>query len=112
MEGQKMPQRKLYASHAQRQAAYAKRCKEARQRQLEEKGLPPLPALPAMPGTARWRQAIANAADLLAMVGQEMEAYFDDRSEEWQQSQKGDNFRERIDAILEARDNIVELAMA
>ncbi len=107
-----MPQRKIHASHAQRQAAYRRRCEEARQQQLQEKRLPALPAIPTMPGTPRWRQAIANAADLLTMVSDEMEAYFDERLEEWQESEKGENFRERIDALSEARDIVTDLNTA
>jgi hypothetical protein len=64
-----------------------------------------------MPGTARWRQAIANAVDLLSMVADEMESYFDDRSEEWQEGERGDSFRERIDALCEARDLVADLSL-
>ena len=76
-----MPQRKLHATHADRQAAYRRRRQEAHERQLQEKGLPPLPPIPTMPGAQRWQQAVAKAAELLTMVAQEMEAYFGDRSE-------------------------------
>jgi hypothetical protein len=106
-----MPQRKLYASHARRQAAYRQRCQEAQQRQLQEKGLPALPVIPTVPGTQRWRLAIAKATELLTMVAQEMEDYFNDRSEEWQESERGDNFQERLDALCEARDTVAELVL-
>jgi len=104
-----MPQRKMHASHAHRQAAYRKRCLEAQQRQLQEKGLPALPAIPTVPGTPRWRLAIAKATELLSMVAQEMEGYFGDRSQEWQESERGENFQERLEAISEARDAVAEL---
>jgi hypothetical protein len=107
-----MPQRKMHASHAHRQAAYRRRCEEARRQLLQEKGLPALPAIATMPGTPRWRQAIANAVNLLTMVGDEMEAYFDDRLEEWQESERGDTFRDRIDALCEARDMVADLNTA
>ena len=107
-----MPQRKIHASHAHRQAAYHRRCQEARRKQLQEKGLPALPALPAMPGTARWKQAIDNATELLSIVGTEMETYFDDRSEQWQEGDRGQAFRERLDALYEARDTVAELTIA
>jgi hypothetical protein len=107
-----MPQRKMHASHAHRQAEYRRRCEDARRQQLQEKGLPALPAVPTMPGTPRWRQAIANATDLLTMVADEMEAYFDDRLDEWQESEKGETFRERLDALREARDMVAELNTA
>ena len=104
-----MPQRKIHASHAHRQTAYRKRCLEAQQRQLQEKGLPALPAIPTVPGTPRWRLAIAKATELLSMVAQEMEGYFGDRSQEWQESERGENFQERLEAISEARDAVAEL---
>ena len=107
-----MPQRKMHASHAHRQAAYRKRCLEAQQRQLQEKGLPALPAIPTVPGTPRWRLAVAKATELLSMVAQEMEDYFADRSEEWQESERGEGFRERLDTLCEARDAVAELTIA
>jgi hypothetical protein len=64
-----------------------------------------------MPGTARWRQAVANALDLLSMVVDEMDSYFGDRSEQWQESERGDSFRERIDALCEARDAVADWSL-
>lgn len=107
-----MPQRKLHASHAHRQAAYRQRRREALDRQLRDKGLPPLPAIPTIPGAPRWRQAIANATDLLSMVANEMEAYCDDRSEQWRDSDRGESFHERLDALCEARDAVADLDAA
>ncbi len=107
-----MPQSKLYASHAQRQAAYRRRCREATETQLRNKGLPALPAISTIPGATRWRQAITNATVPLSMVAEEMESYFDDRSEAWQESDKGETFREHLDAICEARDMVADLLTA
>ena len=84
-----MPQPKVHESHAQRQAAYRRRCQEARSRQLQEKGLPDLPAISDIPGTARWRQAAESAARLLALVEDEMQAYYNDRSEAWLSRPRG-----------------------
>jgi hypothetical protein len=107
-----MPQRKIHTSHAHRQAAYRQRCLQAQQLQLQEKGLPALPAIPSVPGTQRWRLAIAKATELLSMVAQEMGSYFNDRSEEWQESERGESFQERLDALCEARDMVDELTAA
>jgi hypothetical protein len=106
-----MPQPKVYASCAARQAAYRQRCQEARRQQLQEERLPAMPALPTIPGRARWRQTVANAIGLLSMVTEEMAAYFNDRSEAWQESDKGEEFCERLDALCEARDTITECAL-
>ena len=107
-----MPQPKLYASHAQRQSAYRLRCREATEKQLRDKGLPALPAVSTIPGATRWRQAITNATELLSMVANEMESYFDDRSEVWQESERADTFRERLDAICEVREMVADLLTA
>jgi uncharacterized membrane protein YgaE (UPF0421/DUF939 family) len=104
-----MPQPKKYDSHAQRQAAYHRRREEARQKQLQEKGLPALPVISNIAGTTRWRQAIANAASLLELVDQEMEVYFDERSDAWQESERAELFQERIESIRDIRSMIDEL---
>jgi hypothetical protein len=104
-----MPQPKVHPSHAHRQAAYRRRCQEAARQQLKEKALPALPTISTIPGIARWRQAVANATQLLSATVQEMETYYDDRSEEWQESERGEDFRERLDTLCEARDALAEL---
>jgi hypothetical protein len=104
-----MPQPKVHESHAQRQAVYRRRCQEARRRQLLEKGLPDLPAISTIPGTARWRQAVASAGQLLSLVEQEMQAYYDDRSEAWLESERADQLQERIDAVSEARQSMEDI---
>jgi len=107
-----MPQPKIYASHAHRQAAYHQRREEARRLQLQERGLPALPAIPTMPGAARWNQSIASAMGMLSTVAQEMQSYFDGRSEEWQEGDRGQAFQERLDAIGAAKDEVAELTDA
>jgi len=101
-----MPRPRSYASHAARQAAYRRRQQQARAAELRAKGLPPLPAIPSMPGDARWRQALAHAQLLLSSVLDEMQAYFDDRSETWQEGDRGATFQERIDAVQECVDAV------
>ena len=104
-----MPQPRKHGSHAERQAAYRCRCELARQQQLTAKGLPPTPALPTVPGRRRWHAALKQAVDLVEMVLQEREQYFDDRSETWQQGNQGDEFQEEIDATENARDVLADL---
>jgi hypothetical protein len=107
-----MAQPRKYASHAQRQAAYHQRRQEARERQLQEKGLPALPALPTVPGTARWRQAIGNAAKLLGMVAQEMQQYHDERSDGWQESDRGTDFQSHLESLIEVQSLVEDLLTA
>ena len=107
-----MPQPKKHSSAAARQAAYHERREKARREHLQTKGLLALPSIPTIPGYPRWRHAIASAVELLTMVGDEMEADFDDRLEVWQESEKGETFREHLDALNEARDMVAELDTA
>jgi hypothetical protein len=101
-----MPQAKKYGSHAQRQAAYRLRCQQARRQQLQERGLPDVPAISTMPGTVRWNRAVANAHVLLSLVEQEMQAYYDDRSDAWLETDRASDFQERIDAVTQARESL------
>ncbi len=96
-----MPQPKRHANHADRQAAYGERCRRARLDEMADRGLPPLPAVTSIPGSARWASALRQARTLLETVQSEMQAYYDDRSSEWQESEKADRFTDRADALTE-----------
>ena len=94
-----MAQERKHANPAQRQAAYRKRCEAARQQQLSTRGLPPLPAIATLPGQARWTAALSSAQALVTQVSVEMRDYYDERTETWQESERGEQFQERLDAI-------------
>lgn len=94
-----MPQPRKHANAASRQAAYRARQDAVRRDQLRQKGLPGLPALPQMPGTLRWKAAIQMALTLLERTADEMRDYYDERSEAWQESERGDEHQERIDGL-------------
>jgi hypothetical protein len=49
-----MPQPRIHASAAERQAAFRARREQARQSELATKGLPSLPIISSMPGWPRW----------------------------------------------------------
>jgi hypothetical protein len=83
-----MPQPRKHSSHAERQAAYRSRRREALAAHLDQKGLPPLPAVSTIPGHARWRQAMSNIEAQMMRIEAEMEAYYEERSERWQQTDK------------------------
>jgi len=104
-----MPQPRKHGSQAQRQAAYQQRQREALKSLLQQKGLPALPAVPTIPGTARWRRAIESAVKFLATVEEEMQQYYSDRSEVWQESERAEEFQSRIDTVAEARGVVEEL---
>lgn len=94
-----MPQPRKHSDHAARQAAYRVRQTKAQQEQLHQRGLPPLPAITTLPGSARWNSALQAARCLLVQVSEEMQAYYDDRSEVWQESDRAESFVERQEAI-------------
>lgn len=89
-----MPTPRQYASHADRQAAYRQRC--------AGKQLMPRPA-PPVPGYRRWDALLTHAESLLDRIADEMVAYADERSEAWQDSERGAWFSERLEAIEEMR---------
>ena len=94
-----MPTPRQYSSQAEKQAAYRKRQAEARRQEQQAKGLPALPAVPTLPGDKRWRAMQEQACALLQTMAEEMQAYYDERSEQWQESDKGNAMQERIDAL-------------
>ena len=57
----------------------------------------------------RWDKILAEAGVLLYMVVSERESYYDDRSEEWQESERGEEFIERTDALKEIEGSLGEL---
>jgi hypothetical protein len=105
-----MPQPRRYVSAAARQAAYRARCQQARQVELAAKGLPSLPSLPTLPGWPRWKASFRAAQELLTDTLNEMQDYFDERSESWQESERGEQHQERlasVEAVLEAMEDLI-----
>lgn len=104
-----MPQSKKHASRAERQKAYRERCKRTRQIEQTSKGLPSLPAIATMPGWPRWNACFQSASELITCVLNEMQAYYDDRTERWQEDERGEEFQERIDAVEAATEALSDL---
>ena len=94
-------QPRYYASDAQRQAAYRQRVAQARAAQLATKGIPNLPVPTNMPGNQRWNALLAQARRALDNMENEMQAYAQARSPFWQESEKGEAFQERSEAVTE-----------
>ena len=107
-----MPTPKKHVNAAARHAAYRKRQQEARRQELTRKGLPPLPMVPTIPGEARWKKMLDEAGALLALVVEERGDYYEDRSDEWQESDKGDAFQERSDAVTDILNAVDDLALS
>ena len=104
-----MPQPKIHASAAKRQAAFRARRERARQAELAAKGLPSLPVISSMPGWPRWNASFTAAQELIACNLSEMQDYYDDRSESWQESQRGEEHQERIASVEAVLDALGEL---
>jgi len=68
--------------------------------------MPPAAAIPTMPSIARWNALIEMAENLLGAVIQEMESYRDDRSEVWQEGDKGEAFQTTLDLVSEALSSV------
>lgn len=98
-----MPTPRKHASPAHRQSAYRQRQRVATQALMRAKALPPATSVRSMPSKVRWNALIQVAADLLRSVHAEMETHRDERSETWQESEKGEQFQDRLDRLEEAR---------
>jgi hypothetical protein len=104
-----MPTPKQHTNRAERQRAYRQRLAEARATERAAKGLPTAPAIPTMPGTARWEALIAGALSALEASRDAMQVYFDERSENWQESERGEELRERIETLESMIERFDEL---
>ena len=88
-----MPTPRKYASNAERQAAYRARCGMRE----DTAGTPP-----PSPSSRRWGLMIRQARMLLETITVEMDACYEERSESWKDSERGENFTERLEPIEEA----------
>lgn len=109
-----MPQPRKHADNARRQAAY--RAHRAQRQALSGVRVKPrraakAPRLPDKPGARRWELLLAQAQRIVELVADEMQEYHDERSDKWQQDERGEAFTERLEAVQEvttAFDNIPE----
>ena len=105
-----MPQPRLHADHAARQRAYRARQAQARRAEQQERGLPPAPALPTLPSRARWQALMTRAQLALETARDEMQAYADERSDAWQQSERGAALAAQIEQLSMVLDDLEALA--
>jgi hypothetical protein len=96
-----LPQPRKYDTRAEQQAAYRKRQAVSHQELLAQKGLPPLPAIPTIPGHARWKAMIDQAHTLLSEAAIEMQSYYDERSEQWQDSKRAEELLAKVEHLQE-----------
>ena len=104
-----MPTHRKHASNADRQAAYRARRELARETELRAKGLPQIPRVPSIPGHRRWDVMVIQAHSLLESIAMEMDTYYEERSEEWQTSERGEQFDERKESVEQIAAQIEDL---
>jgi hypothetical protein len=98
-----MPTLGKYENSAHRQAAYRSRCK------LRGEQTPILPATGAV--YRRWEKMQKQALSLLNQVTVEMEIHNGQRSETWQDSQRGEAFMELMESMVETVEALKEMSM-
>ena len=99
-----MPQPRHHADNAAKQRAYRARQAEARRSEQQAQGLPPAPPLPTLPSQARWQALLARTRCELETIRDEMQAYYDARSETWQQGERATALLEQIESLEQALD--------
>jgi len=62
-----------------------------------------------LPGWTRWNASFRAAQELIACNLSEMQDYYDDRSESWQESERGEEHQERIASVEAVLDALGEL---
>ena len=104
-----MPTPRRHATNGRRQSAYRQRQKLARLRELNAKGLPGGAPIPSMPSAVRWNALLDQAESLLQTLADEMSSYWDDRSEAWQESDRGEEMQQKIATAEEVLDALREV---
>src|SRR5215831_18492617 len=102
-----MPQQRRYEDNAAKQRAYRVRQAQARHAEQQAKGLPAAPPLPTLPSRARWQALLTQARLALETARDEMQAYYEDRSETWQQGERAATLAEQIDQLEVDRKSVV-----
>jgi len=104
-----MPTPRKHANPAQRQRAYMERQRAAKL--VAAKSMPAGAVVATMPSTARWKALTHQAQTILLTLLSEMEAYRDERSEAWKDSEKCEAFQEIVDQVEDARDSAQNIGL-
>jgi hypothetical protein len=105
-----MPTPRKHTNQAQRQRAYIQRQKAAQIAVLAAKNMPAASAIPTMPSQARWKALQQQAQIALETLQAEMEDYRDERSDQWQEGEKGEAFQDTLNRIAEALQAIQDIS--
>jgi hypothetical protein len=96
---------------AQRQQRFRERQALARRIEQQSKGMPALPTIPCIPGWARWNALLKSALAQVEQVSNEMQAYYDARSDVWQESERAETFAERQEQIDAVRSDLADVLL-
>lgn len=106
-----MPTPKQYDSPAARQKAFRDRKAQAIKEQLAAKQFPNAVAVSNIPSMTRWKALHTNAQATLEAMQSEMQAYYDERSEQWQEGDKGQHFQDLLDQLDQAKTAVDEITL-
>jgi len=96
-----MAQTKVYADPAARQAAFRKRQAERIAELHAARVIPAVSSIETLPSRQRWSSLLTNGANALTAARDSMQAYFDSRSESWQEGDKASEMQETLDTLEE-----------
>ena len=100
---------KQRAQTAQRQQRFRERQAQARRLEQQSKGLPALPAIPTLPRWTRWKALLMSAQAQVEQVCEEMQGYYEARSQTWQESERAETFTERAEQIDAVRTQLADV---
>jgi hypothetical protein len=101
-----MPQPRQHADHAARQRAYRARQAAARREERQAKGLPTAPPIATLPSRTRWQALLAQARLSLGTLCDELQTYYDARTETWQESERAVTLAEQLDTLEQVLDDL------
>lgn len=94
-----MPAARKYANAAEKQAAYRQRC--AGRKDVRREEMPWTGHVASAPGQRRWKAMTAGALSLLETAVAEMEIYYEERSERWQEGHRAEALSEMMESLSE-----------
>lgn len=97
-----MPTPRKYTCAAERQAAYRRRLAQS---QAQSK----MNQIPVVPGHRRWRAMRNQCISILNEARGEMQAYSDQRSEQWRDSERGEALVEMMESMAEVAEALQEI---
>jgi hypothetical protein len=97
-----MPTPRKYINNAERQAAYReRRSLQNVNAPLKQKPRSVDSTVSPRSGNRRWRAVIEQAHSLIQTVREEMQLYYDERTDQWQESERGEKHSEMMEMLEE-----------